>query len=213
LREHPAVREAVVVDGAAPAGGRRLLAYLTADGEQPPASSDLRRHLRARLPDYMVPARFITLEAIPLTPNGKVDRRALPDPEHTRATGRSQIVAPSTAMERIIAQVWREALGVEQIGVHDNFFDLGGHSLLAVQIMAQIEQQTGVMLNPVVLRAQTLGQIAAMYTEQQASAQSNPQDKPQDKSQGETQPQEPAQQHPVKRMRGAFKRLVTGRHS
>ncbi|MFP4438854.1 MAG: amino acid adenylation domain-containing protein [Chloroflexaceae bacterium] len=209
LREHPAVREAVVVDGAAPAGGRRLLAYLTAAGEQPPASSELRRHLRARLPDYMVPARFITLEAIPLTPNGKVDRRALPDPEHTRATGRSQVVAPSTAMERIIAQIWREALGVEQIGVHDNFFDLGGHSLLAVQIMAQIEQQTGIMLNPATLRAQTLGQIAAMYTAQQASAQSNPQDKSQDKP----QPQEPAQEHPVKRMRGAFKRLVTGRQS
>lgn len=205
LREHPAVREAVIVDGPAPGGGRRLLAYLTAAGEQPPASSELRRHLRARLPDYMVPAFFTTLAAIPLTPNGKVDRRALPTPEQTRATGKSQVVAPSTAMERIIAQVWQEALGIEQIGVHDTFFDLGGHSLLAVQIMTRVEQQTGIKLNPAILRAHTLGQIAAMYTEQQNNPQDNSQDNP--------QPQAPEQEHLAKRMRGVFKRLVTGRQS
>jgi acyl carrier protein len=119
----------------------------------------------------MVPALFVTLAALPRTPNGKVDRKALPAPERERAGDAPQVAAPETELERAIAEIWRELLGTAQVGVHDNFFDLGGHSLLAVEVMAKTAQRTGVKLNPAVLRNLTLGQVAALCQEQQAGTE------------------------------------------
>ncbi|MDY6950352.1 MAG: phosphopantetheine-binding protein, partial [Thermodesulfobacteriota bacterium] len=93
-----------------------------------------------RLPDYMVPAAWVLLERLPLTPSGKVDRRGLPEPEATRPDLAGALVAPSTAVERWIASVWQDLLGLVRVGVHDDFFALGGHSLLAVQVMARLQK-------------------------------------------------------------------------
>ncbi|HEY0603236.1 MAG TPA: amino acid adenylation domain-containing protein [Herpetosiphonaceae bacterium] len=101
-------------------------------------SSTLRQWLGAGLPAYMIPTHIMVLDALPLTPNGKVDRRALPDPDHTRPDLASEFVAPATPVERDVAAIWSDVLGVERVGIHDNFFDLGGHSLLVVQVMSRI---------------------------------------------------------------------------
>ena len=135
LRGHPSVREAVAL--AAGAGeDRRLVACLVAEGE-PPRAVAIRGHLRKLLPDYMVPSSFVWLDALPLTPNGKVDRRALPDPD---APAPVAPVAPRTATEEVIAGIWAGVLGVESVGVEDDFFTLGGHSLDATQVLARISR-------------------------------------------------------------------------
>jgi len=123
-------------------GDRRLVAYLT--GEIGMTTDELRRTLRERLPDYMVPVAFVRLAALPLTPNGKLDRKALPAPEQQSAGER--YVAPRTPAEEVLAGIWADLLGREQVGAADNFFDLGGHSLLVVRLMARIEQAFGVRL-------------------------------------------------------------------
>jgi acyl-CoA synthetase (AMP-forming)/AMP-acid ligase II len=112
----------------------RLVAYLVTNQNPPPSHSELRSFLHEKLPDYMVPALFVRLDALPLAPNGKVDRRALPVPESWRPESEAEYVAPRTEMQRIIATIWQEILHVEQVGIHDNFFDLGGHSLLMTKV-------------------------------------------------------------------------------
>ncbi|HYF38928.1 MAG TPA: condensation domain-containing protein, partial [Gemmatimonadales bacterium] len=138
LAEHPAVRETVVVVREGVAGDKRLVAYLVAAREPVLSVSELRSYLKGKLPDYMVPSAFVTLDALPLTPNGKVDRRALPAPEQARPELEGAFVRPRTAVEEVLAGIWSKVLGVEQVGVHDNFFDLGGHSLRATQVMSRI---------------------------------------------------------------------------
>ncbi|MBU4213046.1 MAG: hypothetical protein KJ792_00140, partial [Actinobacteria bacterium] len=115
------------------------------DGELPQVG-DLRQYLRTTLPDYMVPARFVMIDEVPLTPNGKVDRRALPDPDSADRLADGQHVGPRTPVERRLAELWAELLGTEQIGVHDDFFDLGGHSLLALQLLNRLIDEFGVEL-------------------------------------------------------------------
>jgi acyl carrier protein len=112
---------------------------VTAEREGVPAEA-LREHLRSRLPEYMVPSAFVALDALPLTPSGKLDRKALPAPDSVRPLTDSSYVAPRNAMEEAVAQIWAEVLGVERVGAHDNFFDLGGHSLLATQVVSRIRQ-------------------------------------------------------------------------
>ena len=166
LTSHPAVRDAVVVAREDGRGAQRLVAYLVAEGEIPQAGA-LRLHLRASLPDYMIPAAFLTLEALPRTPNGKVDRQALPTPDALHSRRDEQTRPPATATEKAIAAVWNELLGGEQgtvqAGLYDNFFDLGGHSLLAMEALSKLDRMLGAKLNPALLRAQTLGQVAASY--------------------------------------------------
>ncbi|HEX7241008.1 MAG TPA: amino acid adenylation domain-containing protein, partial [Longimicrobiaceae bacterium] len=142
LERHPAVRDAVVVAREDAPGDRRLVAYFAAGGE-PPAAGELRRHLRAHLPEHMVPSVFVALDALPLTPSGKLDRRALPAPEAGSAQGR---VALRSVTERALADTWAEVLRVERVGVHDNFFDLGGHSLLATRLVSRVREAFGVEL-------------------------------------------------------------------
>jgi amino acid adenylation domain-containing protein len=138
LNTHPAVRESLVLLREA-ASGPRLAAYLTPRPGQSPDAADLRRHLRQRLPEIMVPAHFVTLAAWPLTARGKIDRRALPAP----GASESGPSAPMNATERRVAAVWGDVLGVRGIGRDSHFFDLGGHSLLAMQVLARLQHEFG----------------------------------------------------------------------
>lgn len=139
LNWHPAVREAVVVVRADDAGDKVLVAYLVLDQYPAPSVGQMRRFLSDKLPDYMVPAAFVVLEAFPLTPNGKVDRRALPPPDGARPNLESEYVPPQTPTEKRLVEIWGELLGAERLGIHDNFFELGGHSLLAVQLISCLQ--------------------------------------------------------------------------
>lgn len=139
LSQHPAVRETVVLVYEDIPDDKRLVAYVVLNQKSPISTSELRNFLKAKLPDFMVPAVFVLLDAIPLTPNGKVDRRALPTPEGERQTEETYI-APRNELEKIIASIWQELLQVEKVGINDNFFDLGGHSLLIVQAHRRLHE-------------------------------------------------------------------------
>jgi amino acid adenylation domain-containing protein len=141
LESHAAVSEAVVLLREEEGGDKRLVAYLVATAEQePPAVSTLRSHLKERVPEYMVPAAFVFLDAVPLTPNGKVDRRALPPPDLHGTHSEVGYIAPDNPIEELIAGIWCEVLKVERVGALDNFFELGGHSLLATQIISRLRE-------------------------------------------------------------------------
>jgi amino acid adenylation domain-containing protein len=145
LRAHPDVGAAVALVREDAPGDARLVAYVTArDGGAAPAGAELRAHLRRRLPEYMVPQAFVALDALPLTPNGKVDRRALPAPD-ARAEERPY-TAPRTPEEAVLAEIWREVLRLERVGLEDDFFELGGHSLLATQVLSRVRRELEVEL-------------------------------------------------------------------
>ncbi len=141
LREHPAVRDAVVV-----ARGDALAGYIIPAEGAAPRPADLRDHLRGRLPEHMVPATFTPLDAFPLSPAGKVDRRALPAADHAQREAAAEYVAPRNATEARLAGLAADLLRLERVGVDDNFFELGGHSLLATQLISRIRDEFGVEL-------------------------------------------------------------------
>ncbi|HEY0639569.1 MAG TPA: amino acid adenylation domain-containing protein, partial [Pseudonocardiaceae bacterium] len=138
LRRHPAVREAVVVTRPTGRGGdgedTAVVAYVECTPQDRPGTSELLAHCRAALPDYMVPAVFMVLDALPLNPNGKVDRGALPAPEGLRPDLAADYVAPRNPIEETLATIWAQLLELDRVGVHDGFFDVGGHSLLASRL-------------------------------------------------------------------------------
>ncbi|WP_336355556.1 amino acid adenylation domain-containing protein [Pseudomonas granadensis] len=134
------VRDAVVIAREDSPGDPRLVAYWTADAGEEPSVAQLRETLLGALADYMVPSAFVRLEALPLTANGKLDRKALPAPD-SDAFARGEFEPPQGAVESLIAEIWQSVLGVEQVGRHDNFFELGGHSLLAVRLIERMRQQ------------------------------------------------------------------------
>jgi amino acid adenylation domain-containing protein len=137
LAQYPEVRGAVVT--AIESGGdKRLVAYVVPTNEKSVSIESLRRFLKAKLPDYMVPAVFSFLEAFPLTANGKIDRKALPPPDQSRPDLNGAFVAPRTATEKLLAKSWAEVLRLDRVGVHDNFFELGGHSLSAMELISKI---------------------------------------------------------------------------
>uniref|UniRef100_UPI003F5D7809 amino acid adenylation domain-containing protein n=1 Tax=Pseudomonas sp. LRF_L74 TaxID=3369422 RepID=UPI003F5D7809 len=143
LQEHRAIRETLVVDIDGP-NGKQLVAYLVADAEQLSQAdlrAEVREHLKGSLPDYMVPAHLVFLETMPLTPNGKLDRKALPKPDASQV--QQEYVAPQSELEQQIAAIWADVLKVERVGLSDNFFELGGHSLLATQVISRIRQVLG----------------------------------------------------------------------
>jgi len=140
LRQHPAITECVVVVRPAGALDKLIVAYVVTRDHRQPLIEDLRSFLKERLPDYMVPHLFVHMDALPLTAPGKVDRAALPDPSTSRPELHVQYVAARSELEKIISAVWQEVLGVEQVGVRDNFFDLGGHSLRMVQVNSKLRQ-------------------------------------------------------------------------
>nr|QDF82259.1 non-ribosomal peptide synthetase [Pseudomonas sp.] len=144
LNQLPGVQEAVLLAREDEPGQPRLVAYYTEQGASL-SVADLRAHVLTQLPEYMVPAAFVRLDALPLTANGKVDRKALPKPDLTALFTR-EYVEPQDALETTLAQIWAEVLQVERVGRHDHFFELGGHSLLAMRMVAQVRQQLGLEL-------------------------------------------------------------------
>jgi amino acid adenylation domain-containing protein len=139
IERHPAVREAVVMAREDVPGDRRLVAYV-APATAAAQTDGLRSFLKERLPAYMLPSGFVFVDAFPLTPNGKLDRKALPTPHDSSPALDASYVAPRTPTEEVLASIWREVLNLKQVGVHDNFFEMGGHSLLAVQLRFQVER-------------------------------------------------------------------------
>ncbi|HEV8580104.1 MAG TPA: amino acid adenylation domain-containing protein [Thermoanaerobaculia bacterium] len=140
LGEHPGVRECVVVPRAV-AGDKQLVAYVVPAGGPPVEPTGLRAFLRDRLPEHMIPSAFVLLPALPLTPNAKIDRAALPAPEaHYAGTSDERFAVPRTPVETVVAELWAEVLGLPAVGLHDNFFALGGHSLKATQLVSKLRQ-------------------------------------------------------------------------
>jgi acyl-coenzyme A synthetase/AMP-(fatty) acid ligase len=156
LTRHPAVRQAVVAARDDDHGNRRLVAYVV--GSPSPAPADLEALLTASLPEYMVPSAFVELEALPLSPSGKVDRRALPEPAGARR--QTDYVAPRDPLEEEIAAVWADLLDADRIGVNDDFFALGGHSLLATQAIMRIRRRYGDIPLRALLDAPTVAGLA-----------------------------------------------------
>lgn len=175
LMRHPAVGEAVVLAREDAPGDQRLIAYLVPSPNASLPAIELREHLRTSLPDYMVPAAFVTLPAMPLTPNGKIDRRALPAVGGKSAVPDDSFVAPRTRTEEALAGIWREVLGVERVGLHDSFFDLGGHSLLAMRLIWEIQQHFGKVLPLAALfSAPTIAQFSRVLEESRPSVAARP---------------------------------------
>ncbi|ARU63613.1 hypothetical protein CBW65_23305 [Tumebacillus avium] len=171
LTQHPKVLQTVVLaceDG----GDKYLAAYIVPQGDEVPTSAELRGDLKDKLPIYMIPSAFVILDAIPLTTNGKVDRKALPEPVMTRTV---EYVAPRTPAEEKMAEIWAAVLGVEKVGVHDNFFDLGGHSLLATQLVTRVRTAFSVEL-PVrsLFEVATIAELSAMVETLQQKAETAP---------------------------------------
>ena len=163
LLQHPQIREATVLARDDGTGGKRLVAWLTMRGSAPTAAA-LREHLRAFVPDYMIPATFVAVERMPLTANGKLDQRALPEPSDTRPDITAPFIAPRTPAEVQLATIWQRVLKLTRIGVHDNFFELGGDSILSILVVSQA-RQNGIQLTPKMLFDRpTISALAASTT-------------------------------------------------
>lgn len=151
VSQDPAVQEAVVAMREDVPGDKRLVAYVVLRADREGVERQLRSYLQQRLPEYMVPSRFVFLDALPLTPSGKVDRQALPMPLAIRSNLAGSYVEPSTELEREITNIWAQILGLDCVGINDNFFELGGTSILGVQMMLQLQQKLGRSLRIVLL--------------------------------------------------------------
>jgi amino acid adenylation domain-containing protein len=147
LALHPAIRGCVVMAREDAPSMTRLVAYLMVSREHPPSVNELRDHLMERLPAYMIPTAYVIMNEFPLTPSGKVDHRALPAPVPARPEIEEAYIAPQTPIEETLAAIWAEVLGIERIGIRDNFFDLGGHSLLATQVVSRVRKAFKVELS------------------------------------------------------------------
>ena len=161
LEEHGAVKQSVVVVRGKTAEDARIVAYVTVRSGESITGSELRRFLRKTLPEHMLPNVFVELEQLPLTDNGKVNRRALPPPAEEQGSAEDAFIAPRTPIEQAIALVWQDLLGVPRISVLDNFFELGGHSLLAAQMVARLAQTSDIRLDLRSVIFETVEQLAA----------------------------------------------------
>ncbi|HSF40969.1 MAG TPA: amino acid adenylation domain-containing protein [Thermoanaerobaculia bacterium] len=199
LGRHPAVAQAVVSAVAGREGEARLAAYLVPREGVAPGAAELRAFLRERLPEPMVPSAFVVLTSLPLTPNGKIDRQALPAPEPPEAV-RAAYEPPGSGLERTIAEVWRGLLGLERVGLHDNFFDLGGHSLLMARVQSELRKRLERPLGMVELFSHpTVGSLARYLSqgEDTAAAQAE------DEQQAERNEQGKSRLAQLRRARGA----------
>ena len=162
LAQHSRVREATVIVKEGRTGDKRLVAYVVLQ-ENAPTPSDLRTYLKIKLPGYMLPSSFVFLDSLPLTFNGKVDRMALPETGREHAEGTETNGASRNAIEESIAAIWSAVLGIERIGLHDNFFALGGHSLKAAQVVARVRAafQSEIPLR-LVFEYPTIAELAAV---------------------------------------------------
>ncbi|HYG09796.1 MAG TPA: non-ribosomal peptide synthetase, partial [Pyrinomonadaceae bacterium] len=169
LRNHAAVREAVVLVNEQQTGDARLSAYVVAAPESSPTPDEFRSHLKKALPEYMIPSSFVMLETLPLTPNGKIDRKALARLDAESAPAARIYVAPRTAVEEVVTGIWAELLKLEQIGVHDNFFELGGHSLLSIQVLSRLQKTFQVELPlRVLFEAATVAELSEQIVAMEA---------------------------------------------
>jgi len=162
LDSHPDVSAAVAIVREDSPGDQRLIAYVVPAAKAAPDIEQLRRECKAKLPPFMVPSAFVTVTAFPTTANGKLDRQALPAPDGSRPSLEREYAAPETPVEETLATIWGEVLGVEQIGLHDDFFDLGGHSLLAVKMVSHVQECFGIDVPlHVVFEHPTMRELAA----------------------------------------------------
>jgi len=162
LNEHPAVQTSTLIDREIEPGDKRLVAYLVLAAKTQPTHAELRNFIAGRLPEYMVPAIFVQLEALPLSPNGKVDRTALPAPNADNTLRDGTFVAPRTAVEERLEAILASLLGLDRVSAEDNFFLLGGHSLLGTQLIARIREAFGVDLSlHTMFDGPTVSQLAA----------------------------------------------------
>ena len=165
LNKQPAVRQAVVAVREAQIDDPRLIAYVVYRDGEDLTTSDMKRYLRGQLPEYMIPAIVVSLESMPLTPNGKVDRTALPDPFTKPAQPALSHEPPASKTEKILAEIWKSVLKVERVDAGDNFFELGGYSLLSLRVAKMFEKQTGRRMDPRSLFFHSLRQVAALIDE------------------------------------------------
>lgn len=160
LRQHPQVLQAVAIAREEIPGQKRLVAYVVSHDSQP-TTDELRHFLKQKLPNYMVPAAFMLLETLPMTPNRKVDYLALPAPEFSRSV-EDTFIAPRTLAEEKLVTIWSEVLRVENVGIHDNFFELGGDSILSIQLISRANQ-AGIQIAPKQLfKYQTIAELASV---------------------------------------------------
>jgi acyl carrier protein len=175
LRSHKSVQEAIILARSDMPGGPQIVAYVVLNQTtSPPLMSELRNYLAQRLPNYMVPSIFVRLTELPLTRNGKVDRRALPVPNEITSRWQGSPVPPRTPIESSVAAIWADVLGITLVGRTDNFFDLGGHSLLAVQVVSRIRQVFQIELPLRTFFAfPTVSEIATVIASQHDSVREN----------------------------------------
>jgi len=167
LSQHPLIKENIVIAAPDRVDGQRLAAYLVAKDEANMDVGTVRAFLKSKLPDYMIPAVFVTLPSLPLTSNGKIDLKALPSPDDSRLSLQAAFAKPQDSIETQLVTIWQKVLGVTRVGIDDNFFDLGGHSLLAVRLFAQIENRFGKVLPLATLfQASTIRDLATVLREE-----------------------------------------------
>ncbi|MBD1812960.1 non-ribosomal peptide synthetase [Microcoleus vaginatus DQ-U2] len=174
LGQHPDIAQAVVVAREDEMAQKRLVAYLVSEQKQAPTHKEIRNFLTSKLPEYMVPSAFVILKSLPLTSNGKIDRRALPAPDEMRPELTGNFVAPRTNIEEVLATIWAEVLKLEKVGIYDNFFELGGHSLLATQVISRVRQAFQVEL-PLhrLFESTTVADFAVAIAQKQAEQTDN----------------------------------------
>lgn len=169
LVQHDSVRQGVVTAKEDASGTKILVAYVIPEGGVELDTAVLRAHLAEQLPHYMIPSIFMAVSEYPLTPNGKVDRRALPDPDETAVISTEEFVPPRNETEAQLAQIWCDILQIEQVGIHNNFFEMGGHSLLAIQIISRIRDAYDIDISPRhIFDAPTIADLALYILEQEA---------------------------------------------
>jgi acyl carrier protein len=166
LRRHSGVKEAIVVASKSKSDETRLIAYFISSTQLVPTVNDLRGFLQKSLADYMIPSVFVSIDKIPLTSNGKVDRKALPVPDNSRPALDTPFVEPRTVIERELVSIWAKILALQDLGIHDNFFDLGGHSLAATRVVSQVIKSYQLEL-PLqsLFQSPTVAEMAAVITE------------------------------------------------
>ncbi|OLT58218.1 non-ribosomal peptide synthetase [Moorena bouillonii] len=177
LTQHTIVKETVVLATEDNLGNKRLVAYIVLETQTLASSNQeiseaeqikkLKQYLKEQFPEYMIPSGFVVLSQLPLTPSGKVDRKALPVPDNLSSVS-TEYVAPETETQKALAEIWREVLGIEQIGIHDNFFDLGGHSMNATQVVSRVQQRLPVEFSiSKLFQNPTIAQLAEVLVEQE----------------------------------------------
>jgi acyl-CoA synthetase (AMP-forming)/AMP-acid ligase II len=173
LGQHRGVQQAVVVAREDEPGEKRVVAYVVAEQDEALTPGEMGRFLKEKLPEYMVPSAFVVLDRLPLSPTGKIDRRALPEPDLMKSAVKSDYVAPRDDVERAIASVWQGVLRLEKVGIHDNFFDLGGHSLLLVQVNRKLRELFNQDLSMVEMFEHSTVSALATYINRQCAEQAS----------------------------------------